>query len=104
MRLKEQKKSIVMDKLRVLLQQNLNSDFISATLSSPRDSKRASKVRVRPVQKGERLFFQVETFRNNQAFHENLQGDEASERLLEWMENMKQLQMETRSKSYTVLV
>lgn len=104
MRLKEQKESIVMDKLRVLLQQNLNSDFISATLSSPRDSKRASKVRVRPVQKGERLFFQVETFRNNQAFHENLQGDEASERLLEWMENMKQLQMETRSKSYTVLV
>lgn len=93
-----------MDELRILLKNNLNGDFISAVLSNPRDREKASRIKVRPVLRREEVVFQLETFRNNQAFHENLEKDAAAERILECMENMKQMQLETRAKSYTVLV
>lgn len=96
--------NIIMDELKRLLHLNLNSDFIAATLSNPRDSEKASKIKVRPILKGDSFIFQVETFRNNQAFHENLKAEEAAERLLLSMENMKQMQLETRHTGYTVLV
>lgn len=93
-----------MNELRKLLQDNLNTDFLSAVLSNPRDKALVNKVKVRRVlHKGTELF-QLESFRGNQAFHENLEADAASERLGEYMENLRQLQMETREASYTALV
>lgn len=93
-----------MDELKILLQEILNSDFIAAILSNPRDAEKASRVKVRPILKGDCFIFQVETFRNNQAFHENLKAVEAVEKLLICMENMKQMQLETRHAEYTVLI
>ncbi len=93
-----------MNELRTLLQENLNKDFISATLSNPRVKEEATKIKVRPVLHKERLMVQVETFRNNQAFHENLEPQEACDKLMECMQNMKQMQCETTKASYTVLV
>ena len=48
--------------------------------------------------------FQIETFRNHQAFHRNAKPEEACMLLLEAMENMRQMQMETAERLYTVLV
>lgn len=94
-----------MDELRLLLQENLiDSKFISAVLSNPRDKELAEKVKVRPVKKGGNVIFQIETFRNNQAFHENLEGEQAAEALFDLMQNMRQMQMETTGFLYTVLV
>lgn len=93
-----------MNELRLLLQENLNSDFISAVLSNPRDKEKASRIKVRPLLKGGNLIFQIETFRNNQAFHENLPEGEAAVRLLEEMQNMRQMQLETKAHSYVALV
>lgn len=93
-----------MDELRILLQENLNTEFVSAVLSNPRRKDEAEKVRVRPLLKKGVLLFQIETFRNHQAFHENLPAAEACGELMQHMENMRQLQMETMEKSYTVLV
>ena len=93
-----------MDELRILLQENLNTEFVSAVLSNPRRKDEAEKVRVRPLLKKGVLLFQIETFRNHQAFHENLPAAEAYGELMRHMENMRQLQMETIEKSYTVLV
>ena len=93
-----------MNELRVLLQENLNKDFISAVLSNPRDKEVATKIKVRPLMHKDHLVFQVETFRNNQAFHENLEPQEACEKLMECMQNMKQMQCETVAAAYTVLV
>ena len=93
-----------MNELKELLTNNLNKDFITAILSNPRDKEKASKVKVRPLMQKDQLVFQVETFRNNQAFHENLTQDEAAEALLLCMENMKQMQFETVQYAYTVLV
>lgn len=93
-----------MDELRLFLQENLNKDFISAILSNPRDKELGTKVKVRPILRKEELLFQVETFRNRQAFHENLKPEDAKEKILGCMENMKQMQFETTKMSGTVLI
>ena len=94
----------IMDELKILLQGNLNREFLFAVLSNPRDKTTGEKIKVRPLLKKENLIFQVETFRNNQAFHENLSGENAVDRLLQCMQNMKQMQFETKRFAYTVLV
>ena len=93
-----------MDELRKLLQENLNIDFISTTLSNPRNKDAIQKVKVRPILKKDTLLFQLESFQNNQAFHENMEVEKACEKLLEHMENMKQMQLDTQGCSYSVLI
>ena len=66
-----------MNELKNILEQNLNDNFISAVLSNPRDEKLSAKVKVRPVLMKDTRVYQMETFRGNQAFHENLSADEA---------------------------
>lgn len=93
-----------MNELRILLQDNLNQEFISATLSAPRMKEGVVKVKIRPLLKRGELVFQLESFRNRQAFHENVNKEKATELILEHMQNMKQMQFETVKWSYTVLV
>ena len=93
-----------MEKIKELLEDNLNIDFMSAVLSNPRMKGGVTKVKVRPLIRQDELFFQIETFRGNQAFHKNLKPEEAVKELCEHLENMKQLQMETKEYSYTVLI
>ena len=94
----------IMNELSELLQENLNIEFISATLSNSRQKEGPSKIKVRPLLQKKKLFFQFELFQNNQVFHRNVVSGEACGLLLEYMENMRQLQMETRNYQYTVLV
>ena len=93
-----------MNELRQLLQENLNIEFISAVLSNPRNKDGATKIKVRPLMKDEKLMFQLEVFQNKQAFHTNAETGEAVSLILGHMENMKQMQLETRHDLYTVLI
>lgn len=93
-----------MNELRELLQDNLNIEFITATLSNPRRKDGPVKIKVRPLLQKEHLLFQLELFQNNQAFHRNADSQEACELILGHMENMRQMQMETQKYQYTVLV
>lgn len=93
-----------MNELKNILEQNLNDNFISAVLSNPRDEKFSAKVKVRPVLMKDTRVYQMETFRGNQAFHENLSADEACEKMLEAMENMKQMQLVTADAEFSVLI
>ena len=93
-----------MENLKLLLQENLNHEFLAAVLSAPRDKSGVEKVKVRPLLKRGKLVFQLESFCNRQAFHENLSAEEAADRIFEYMQNMKQMQMETKQWNYTVLV
>lgn len=74
-----------MNELSKLLQENLNIEFISATLSNPKNKDGVQKVKVRPILKKDVLYFQLESFRNNQAFHENVEEKKACEILLKYM-------------------
>ena len=93
-----------MENLKLLLQENLNQEFLAAVLSAPRDKSGVEKGKVRPLLKRGELVFQLESFCNRQAFHENLSAEEAADRIFEYMQNMKQMQMETKQWNYTVLV
>ena len=88
---------MIMEELRKLLNEQLNKDFGSAVLSGAHDKTGVTKVRVRPLIKRGELLFQLESFRNNQAFHENLSVEETCEKILAYMQSMKQMQMETRT-------
>ena len=90
-----------MNELKNILEQNLNDNFISAVLSNPRDEKLSAKVKVRPVLMKDTRVYQMETFRGNQAFHENLSADEACEKMLE---DMKQMQLVTADAEFSVLI
>ena len=95
---------IIMEEIRKLLEENLGNRFLQAVLSNPRDKKGPAKVKVRPVLIKSEQRIQLEIFRGNQAFHQNVEVGEAACIITEYMENMKQMQLETASAVFSVLV
>lgn len=93
-----------MDTLKSVLDKSFNIDFVSAVLSNPREKDGTVKVKIRLVMKQDRLLFQCEEYRNNQAFHLNLEAEATSEYVENQMKVFKQMQMETRQFRYQVLV
>lgn len=93
-----------MEEIKLLLEQSLNIDFLGATLSNPKDKNGITKVKVRPILKKDILLFQCEEHKNNQAFHHNYEAAEAVEKLANYMELFKQMQLETKQFKATVLV
>ncbi len=93
-----------MQVLHTLLQESINIDFLSATLSNPKAKGGITKVKVRPILKQGVLLFQCEAYQNNQVFHENYEATEAVQVLTEYMTQFKQMQLETKTLKATVLV
>lgn len=93
-----------MQELRERLERTINEDFVGATLSNPRKKEGITKIKIRPIKKKEQFLFQCEAFRNNQVFHENLEQEGTISYILEQMEQMKQMQWETKSAIFTALV
>ena len=93
-----------MEELRRILTESLNIDLLSATISNPRSKDGILKVKVRPILHQGSLLFQCEEFRGGQAFHHNYAAAEAGEKIYQYMHLFKQLNLETRTCSYQVLV
>lgn len=93
-----------MEKIHELLENVLNIDFVQGIISNPRTKGGMIKIKVRPVVLKEGFCFQCESFTKTQAFHENLKTEEAAERLSAYMDEFRQMQLETKAMSYTVLV
>ncbi len=93
-----------MDELRTVLEDNLNSEFLLAVLSNPRRVDGPNKVRIRPVRHKDRHVYQFEAFCGTQVFHQNLEKEEACGKILEYMENFRQMQLETQSAAVSALV
>ena len=93
-----------METIKKLLSDILNIEFVQAVLSNPRKKEGILKAKVRPIEKKGNLFFQLESFTKTQAFHENLDPISARDRLLEYMEEFRQMQASTVHMNYTVLV
>lgn len=93
-----------MEEISKLLYEVLNKEFIRAVVSGPRTKDGIIKIKVRPLEiKGE-LCFQLESFTKTQAFHENLDARETRERLLEYMKEFRQMQIDTTMEECSVLV
>ena len=93
-----------MEEIKKLLDRVLNIDFIRAVISNPRDKEGIIKVKVRPLEKKGNLLFQFEAFTAKQAFHRNLAKEEAKVQFAEYAEQFRQMQIETVSDIYTVLI
>ena len=59
---------------------------------------------MRPLEKKGKLLFQFESFTEKQAFHRNLEKEEAQEQFLAYAEQFRQMQIETVEEEYTVLI
>lgn len=93
-----------MEELRRILTESLNIDLLNAVISNPRNKDGILKVKVRPVDHQGSLLFQCEEFRGRQVFHYNCAAAEAEEKIYQYMQRFKQLNLETRTCSYQVLV
>ncbi len=93
-----------METIKELLNSILNIEFIQAIISNPREKDGVLKIKVRPIEKKDGLYFQCESFTKTQAFHENLKAKEAVKCLSEYMEKFRQMQVFTKTMDYTVLV
>lgn len=93
-----------MEELRALLQESLTDGLYQMILSGPRRTDGDSKIKVRPVMLRGELFFQLERFCGNQAFHQNLEAGQALEELLGAMEGFRQLEVQAVSFQATALV
>ncbi|MDD3142165.1 MAG: SAM-dependent methyltransferase, partial [Lachnospiraceae bacterium] len=93
-----------MERVEQILQESLNIDFVSATISNPKEKGKIIKIKVRPVLVKNTLLFQCESYTSTQVFHDNLEMTEAKGAILEWLEEFRQMQMETRQNNYTVLI
>ena len=93
-----------MQEIKKILDQSLNIDFLGATLSNPKDKGGIQKVKVRPILKKDTLLFQCEEHKNNQVFHNNYETDQAIDIISDYMQQFKQMQLETKQYRYTVLV
>ena len=92
-----------MQNIEQILESGLNEDLIRGIFSNPRD-KEYLRIKMRPILKEGRLHFQFESYTEKQVFHENLEKEEAKEKVLKLLENFRQLQLETRARTYNVLV
>lgn len=93
-----------MEEIRILLEQILNIEFIQAIISNPRSKEGVLKIKVRPVEMKGQIFYQFESFTKTQAFHENLQKEDVAEKLVQYMQEFRQLQITTVKENYTVLI
>lgn len=92
-----------MEELRNMLESMMNIDFIRATISGPRNKEGIIKVKVRPLEMKGKLCFQLESFTQTQAFHENLNPQEAREQIVKYMQQFRQMQIETAAEDVSVL-
>lgn len=81
-----------------------NNTFINATLSNPRKAQDPKKVTIKPILLGEEMKLQFTTYKDNKAYHENLNATEAISTLTGYGNMFKQIQLFTVEADYQALV
>lgn len=94
-----------MEKLRIILEENLNEEMLHATISGKKHGEIAEKVRIRPVKLKGTLFFQTAVSDGKKEFHKNYEKTEMLEQMCSWLlQDYKQMQMDTAVQSIQALV
>lgn len=93
------------NEIRELFERFSKEQPLSAVLSGQQEKNDFLKVKVRPILSGGNILIQAEEFRGKQAFHKNLELNEAAAYLTDLMEHsFKQAQVETEGWSGQLLV
>lgn len=94
-----------MEKVRQLLEKNLNENTLRAVVSNRRSKQVSQKLVFRPFMEKNKLMFQREEYANNQVFHENMDKETAVEQICTFLEkDYKQLDLLCEQSSFSVLV
>lgn len=94
-----------MEKVRQLLEKNLNENTLRAVVSNRRSKQVSQKLVFRPFMEKNRLMFQREEYANNQVFHENMNKETAVEQICTFLEkDYKQLDLLCEQSSFSALV
>ena len=94
-----------MERLKNILEEQLNTELSQIIISNPRRAALAQKVKIRPVLLKEQLNFQVTEYKGKQVFHENLEKVQVIAYIIEQMENFfGQMVLESTLKTVNVLV
>ena len=80
--------------LKDFLELNLTEKLLDCTISARRkkDEKKAYRVKIRPVKINDKLLFQIEEFVGRQAFHKNLEKEEAMNSIKDYLKEFSQAQ------------
>ena len=94
-----------MERLKNILEEQLNKELSQIIISNPRRAALAQKVKIRPVLLKDQLNFQVTEYKGKQVFHENLEKQATIVYITEQMEKFfGQMVLESATKTVNVLV
>ncbi len=93
-----------MVELKTELLECLNEKLVQCIISNPKNKELAKKIQVRPMRIKDKLMFQFAAYTQKQVFHENLDEELAVERILEYMEEYRQMEILSEGKQIVVLV
>ena len=94
-----------MERLKTILEEQLNEQLSQIIISNPRRAALAQKVKIRPVLLKDVLNFQVTEYKGKQVFHENIEKEHAIGYITEQMEQFfGQMVLESTTKTVNVLV
>lgn len=74
-----------MDEIRLLCKECIGEELYQIILSKAKGSKAITKVKIRPLLLKGRLMFQVSETKGTQIFHSNLNKEEVTERIIEYL-------------------
>lgn len=98
-----------MERIKQILEEKLNTDLLQIVLSGPRKKPEtfgnaqgmekdkallASKVKIRPVQKKDRLFFQMTSYVGTQVFHTNYEKEELIAEIMLLLADFRQFSLQ----------
>lgn len=94
-----------MEKVRQLLEKNLNENTLRTVVSNRRSKQVSQKLVFRHFIEKNRLMFQREEYANNQVFHENMDKETTVEQICTFLEkDYKQLDLLCEQSSFSALV
>lgn len=94
-----------MEKVRQLLEKNLNENTLRAVVSNRRSKQVSQKLVFRPFMEKNKLMFQREEYANNQVFYENMDKETTVEQICTFLEkDYKQLDLLCEQSSFSALV
>lgn len=108
-----------MERIKQILEEKLNTDLLQIVLSDPRKKPKAfgnaqgmeedkallaSKVKIRPVQKKDRLFFQMTSYVGTQVFHANYEKEELIAEIMLLLANFRQFSLQAADCQVTAMI
>ncbi|SCI49691.1 Uncharacterised protein [uncultured Roseburia sp.] len=93
-----------MEQIREILASCLNRELVKIIISNPRKKDGILKIQIRPVMVRNQLVFQASEYYEKKIYHQNLSADEMTQRVLQWMEAMKQMEVFHKSADIHILI